>query len=206
MAAAMRRAVFTVLAAWSLCVGSGAAAEGPRPLQSGRPVGDPVPTFYVRAVTGPLQNRSVCYVCRNGARPVVMVLLRNVDREVPKLLRALDREIDRHRADGLRGFVVLLEDDLRKAVPVLQTMAFDHDLQLPLTTAPVAIETAACQNVHPDAAVTVVLYRNRTVKRRFAFRAGELNERSIDRIVEAVRTMLPAPPVHSDGAARDETP
>ncbi|RMG39367.1 MAG: hypothetical protein D6725_05315, partial [Planctomycetota bacterium] len=140
-----------ILAALAMAVWVCRLAAGAEPLQSGRAVGETVPTFYVRAVTGPLQNRSVCYVCRNGARPVVMVLLRKIDRNVPRLLQALDREIDRHRAEGLRGFVVLLEDDLRKAIPLLQTMAFDNELQLPLTTAPVAIETSACQNVHPDA-------------------------------------------------------
>ncbi len=201
--AAVRHAVWVALAAASI---GGAAIAADGVLHSGRAVGEPVPTFYVRAVTGPLENRSVCYVCRNGSRPVVMVLLRAVDRNVPRLLQELDREIDRHRAEGLRGFVVLLEDDLRKAIPVLQTLAFDNELQLPLTTAPVAIETAACQNVHPAATVTVVLYRNRRVKRRFAFRAGELDEPSIERIVKAVRTLLPPPPAGAPAAAQQHEP
>ena len=50
-------------------------------LNSGRAVGEYVPTFYSRAVTGPLMNKSICYVCRNGARPVVMILMRRVEPE-----------------------------------------------------------------------------------------------------------------------------
>ncbi len=44
-------------------------------------VGEEVPSFYVRTVTGPLAGKSVCYVCRHGDRPVVMVLLRELGPE-----------------------------------------------------------------------------------------------------------------------------
>ena len=57
-------------------IGGENAAEPP--LRSGRAVGEYVPTFYVRAVNGPLMNKSVCFVCRNGSRPVVMVLLQEM--------------------------------------------------------------------------------------------------------------------------------
>jgi hypothetical protein len=44
-------------------------------LESGPKTGSTINQFFVRAVTGPHRNRSVCYVCRYGSRPVVMVLL-----------------------------------------------------------------------------------------------------------------------------------
>ena len=99
------------------------ASPLPKPtLQSGREVGETVPRFYVRAVTGPLANRSVCYVCRNGDRPVVMVLLRDCLPELPPLLTGLDEVIDQNRAVGLRGFGVLIAPDQQTAVSKLQTL------------------------------------------------------------------------------------
>ena len=45
------------------------------PLQSGPETGATIHSFFVRAVTGPHRNRSVCYVCRYGTRPVVAVFM-----------------------------------------------------------------------------------------------------------------------------------
>src|SRR5215471_11679796 len=67
----------------------GSSTPAAKRLQSGPRVGDKVPTFYVRAVTGPLKNKSVCYVCRNGDRPVVMLFIRQITPELKQLLRAI---------------------------------------------------------------------------------------------------------------------
>src|SRR5579864_6018029 len=107
-------------------------------LQSGLQAGERVQTFYVRAITGPLKNKSVCYVCRNGDRPVVMIFVRRITPELKKLLKGIDAEIDAHRAAGLRGFGVFLAGDGNPGAPGLpqvQTLAFDEKINLPLTIA-----------------------------------------------------------------------
>ena len=80
------------------------AADKP-PIRSGRDIGQPVPSFYVRAVTGPLRNKSVCYVCRNGSRPCVMILFRNTGPALGKLLKEIDKVVDRNRVAGLRSLI-----------------------------------------------------------------------------------------------------
>src|SRR5262245_44631175 len=105
------------------------------PLQSGLKVGEKVPTFYVRAVTGPLKNKSVCYVCRNGDRPVVMLFVRQITPELKKLLKRIDGEVDEHRAAGLRSFGVFVANDSKEVLPQVQTLAFDEKINLPLTIA-----------------------------------------------------------------------
>src|SRR5258708_1314941 len=87
------------------------------PLQSGLKVGEKVPTFYVRAITGPLKNKSVCYVCRNGDRPVVMLFIRQITPELKRLLKGIDGEVDQHRASGLRSFGVFLAGDNKELLP-----------------------------------------------------------------------------------------
>lgn len=159
-------------------------------LHSGVEVGELVPSFYMRAVTGSLMNKSVCYVCRNGARPVVMVLVRRMDPELKPLLQKIDKEVDRQRGDGLRSFGVMIADEPFKAVAPVQTFAFNHDIAMPFGVAPRSVAAAASQNLHADAVVTVVLYRKQRVVRRFAFRKGELSEKRIERVLSAV-TKLP---------------
>jgi hypothetical protein len=163
------------------------------PLHSGLKVGDKVHTFYVRAITGPLKNRSVCYVCRNGDRPVVMIFVRRITPELTKLLKGIDAEIDAHRAAGLRGFGVFLAGDGNELLPQVQTLAFDEKINLPLTIAAAPSDGSAGGTIHPDAAVTVMLYRDQTVTANFAYRADELQDREIERILKGIRTLADEP-------------
>jgi hypothetical protein len=165
-----------------------------QPLKSGRAVGQLVPSFYVRAVTGPLSNKSVCYVCRNGERPVVMVILRRLDPETTKLLKALDKLIDKNRAMGLRGFAVWMHDDPKKVSPKLQTLSFNEKLALPLTVCTTVIAGASSQSVHRDAAVTVVLYRKQHVVARLAFRRGEVTKDAVSRVLKQTKKLLDETP------------
>jgi hypothetical protein len=165
------------------------------PLQSGLKVGEKVPTFYVRAVTGPLKNKSVCYVCRNGDRPVVMIFVRQITPELKRLLKGIDDEVDRHRAAGLRSFAVFLAGENDELLPRVQTLAFDEKINLPLTIAAAPSDGSAGRTIHPDAAVTVVLYRDQTVTANFALRSAEFNVEAIETILKRTRAL-----------AADETP
>ena len=177
---------------WCVCVIACGVLVGGEPvaqLVSGRAVGERVPQFFVRAVTGPFMNKSVCYVCRNGDRPVVMVLMRNVVDGLPSLLKELDRCVDQHRAVGLRGFGVLLTENQRTAISQLQTLAFDNQLSLPLSVASTQLDAPSSQNLHPEAAVTVVLYHDQTVIATHAFRDTELNAEKIARLMLCVKDL-----------------
>ena len=160
-----------------------------RRLASGLKVGEKVPTFYVRAVTGPLKSRSVCYVCRNGDRPVVMLFIRQITPDVRQLLKAIDGEVDQRRASGLRSFGVFLPEEGKELLPQVQTLAFDEKLGLPLTIAAAPSDGTAAGGIHRDAAVTVILYREVTVRANFAYRAGELNQPAIEEIIGSVRRL-----------------
>ena len=169
-------------------------AEPEAEFVSGRAVGEYVPTFYSRVVTGPFMNRSVCYVCRNGRRPVVMVFLRKLSPEVKPLLKQLDTLVDRHRAEGLRSFGVYVSDDPSNAISGVQTFSFDHKIRLPLTVASLAVGEPTCQNLSAEAEVTVVLYEERRVTHRFAFRAGEIGPVEIEHIRRSIEKLLKTDP------------
>lgn len=162
------------------------AADSLPGLMSGLQVGEKVPTFYVRAITGPLQGRSVCYVCRNGDRPVVMIFVRELSPELRKLLKQVDELVDAHRADGLRSFGVFLAADGKALLPAVQTLAFDEKLNLPLTVS-AAAEDRTARPTHPvDASFSVILYRDQKVAANFTYRAGELTEEELTRLQSAI--------------------
>jgi hypothetical protein len=161
-----------------------------KPIQSGPKIGSTIHQFFVRAVTGPHRNRSVCYVCRYGSRPVVMVFIQKTDPEIATLLKAIDAIVDENRVSGLRSFGVLVTDESARVVPVLQTMAFDEQIRMPLTAATTAVAGPSCHNLHPSAATTVVLYRNQQSIRNFAFAKGEINKDSLAPLLKNIESLI----------------
>lgn len=182
----LRRRILLALAiASSVLIGQIGAEETPLPSLSGPDIGTEVTTFYVRAVTGPHSGKSICYVCRNGNRPVVMVLLRELGPDVTRLLKQLNSTVDRHRADGLRCFVVLLGAATQKDFARLQTLAFDEKLEIPLTLAAETLTGSTLKSVSEDAAVTVVLYDHLKVTQQFSFRTAECTQPACQQIIRA---------------------
>ena len=132
-------------------------------------------------------NKSVCYVCRNGQRTVVMILLRRIDAELKPLLKKIDRLVDRNRAAGLRSFGVLISDQSTKATSAVQTFAFNNKISIPLAVAGKNAAATGNQNLSPDAAITVVLYRKRKVVQTWSYRAGELKPADVNGIVMRIK-------------------
>ena len=194
-----------VCTAVALCLVLFAVASPPRfaqdtapsanraPLKPGLQVGEKVPSFYVRAITGPLRTKSVCYVCRNGDRPVVMLLVRKITPELPGLLKKIDEIVDENRAVGLRSFGVFLAEDSKTLAPQLQTLAFDEKINLPLTVAAAPADGLGGETPHPEAAVTVLLYREQRVTANVAYREGELGADQIATgLIRSVAVTQPA--------------
>jgi len=156
-------------------------------LNSGPGLGEYVPTFYSRAVTGPLMNKSICYVCRNGQRPVVAVFVRSFEPKLKSLLQNIDRVVDRNRVIGLRSFTVKLGDDPFSDISAVQTFSFNNKIAMPFTVASEAVAVPSCQNIHSNAAVTVVFYRKRRVEKTFVFRKGELTTDEVRTVIQGVK-------------------
>ncbi len=90
-----------------------AASKG---LKSGPQCGDSIGAFYVTKIAGAeddgvAEGKNLCYRCRNGARPQVIVFTRSTDPKVRQLVRKLDKAITANESSKLRVFVNLLGED-----------------------------------------------------------------------------------------------
>ena len=160
--------------------------------------GDRVPSFYVRAVTGPHANKSVCYVCRYLDRPVAMIVVRSFSPGLTELLRGIDTVVDESRSVGLRSFVVFVaptnppDADSRTLFARVQTLGFDEKLSIPLTVA-AAFDDASSHPGTPPADVTVVLYRRQQVVTSVGLRRDELTKPKIDDLLARLRRLPDEP-------------
>jgi hypothetical protein len=85
-------------------------------LKSGPQCGDSIGAFYVTKVAGAEddgidEGQNLCYRCRNGAKPQVIVFTRSTNKKVAELVSKLDKAVSENESSKLRVFVNLLGDD-----------------------------------------------------------------------------------------------
>ena len=81
--------------------------------------GDPVGAFYVTKIAGAEEDgvengQELCYRCRYGSRPMVMIFTRETGGHVPQLVQEIDEAVDSNQEAQLRGLVTLMGDDVAK--------------------------------------------------------------------------------------------
>lgn len=159
-------------------------------LKSGLPVGEDVPAFQVRDITGPSKGKTLCYRCQYGARPVVTVFTRELTDNVKELVKKIDAKVADNKDKKMAAFVVVLTDDADKVEPKLEALAKDSKISsTPLTI----IEGAAGPpeyKLAKDAEVTVMMWVESEVKVNQAFAKGKLDKKSVDSLVEQTKLIL----------------
>ena len=157
-------------------------------VQSGPQVGQKIPgPFRPLNLTGPEAGQHSCLYCKYGPRPVVMIMAREITPAVARLLAMVDAATKANSEARLGNFAVFLGDPARLSVPVKQLGKSQNLSACVLAVAPAAPDSYA---IAPEAAVTVVLYRQATTKANHAFRAGELDDKAIDAILADLGKML----------------
>lgn len=175
----MRKVFVTTAAIAALVLGVAVAAE---PVKSGPQVGEELPgPFHPLNVTGDSAGDKACLYCRFGGSPVAMVFARQATPEVAQLIKKLDACTEKNQSCEMGSFVVFCsnEDTLRTK---LEGMAKKEGLKHIVLT----IDNPAGPkdyNFAKDAEVTVILYKDRTVKANHTFKKGELNDKAIDKVV-----------------------
>ena len=105
------------LAVALMASGSALAEEASKEsLKSGPQAGDKIGAFYVTKVAGAEKDgvpegKNLCYRCRNGANPQVIVFTRSTNKKVQNLVAKLDKAIAENESSKLRVFVNVLGED-----------------------------------------------------------------------------------------------
>ena len=162
------------------------ALQGAEPLVSGTPVGKRPGPYSFLVATGPQRGQQTCYVCEQheDGKPGAIVFARTASDSAGALMAKLDAAALAHTDSGCKVWMTLLADkaDLNALAKWAQKQG--------LKAAPVgAYEDAdgpPSYKLHADADVTIILFAKQKVLATFAYRAGELDDKAIDKVMKAV--------------------
>jgi hypothetical protein len=160
-------------------------------MTSGPQVGESVGAFLVTKVTGNpddgvADGKTLCYRCRLGSKPVVMVFARSADETFAKFLKKLEEELEEHADEQLMAFVNMIGTDAESLKKEAADFAAKHGIGRIAFVVPEEVENGPEDfKIAPDADLTVVCYKGGTVKANHAVAKGGLNDEMIDAMVEA---------------------
>ncbi|MFM7290564.1 MAG: hypothetical protein ACKO6B_04955 [Planctomycetia bacterium] len=192
----MRTAWFRTMAAVGIAVAATALAGVARAeVTSGQQVGESVGAMTVTKVTGNTldgvpDGKTLCYRCKMGSRPVVMVFARTADDKLAKLLKKLDEEIEEHASAKLTGFVNMLGGDAESLKKDAAESVKLHGIERIAFVVPEeSANGPADYKIAPDADLTIVCFKGGKVQANHAMAKGQLSDEKIDAIVEAACAM-----------------
>jgi len=155
--------------------------------------GDPIGAFYVTKVAGAeddgvSQGKDLCYRCRYGQRPMVMVFTRSTDGKVGKLVKKLDAAVADHSDHQLKSFVTLIGDSPESLTEKAKAMAQKSSPNnVPIVVASDAQSGPRSYKLS-DAEVTVVVASDSQVVARHEFAADQID---VAAVMKEVESMLP---------------
>ena len=155
-------------------------------LKSGPQAGEKVPgPFAPLNVNGEKAGQKNCLYCSNGDNPVAVIFARNAEcPATQKLIKSIDAATAKHSDCEMGSFVVFCADD-DKLEAKLKDMADKEGLKKIV----LSIDTPTGPGkykISQDADVTVLLYKDRTVKANYAFKKGEMKDADVDAVVADV--------------------
>jgi hypothetical protein len=159
-------------------------------VKSGLPVGESVPPFNVRDITGPSAGKTLCYRCKFQDQPVVSIFTREMNENVTDLVKQVDQKVGQNKDQKMAAFVVVLSDDPDATEPKLEKIAKDQKIaNTPLTI--IEGQTGPPNyKLSKDAEVTVLMWVNGEVKVNQAFGKGKLDKKAVASLVSETKKIL----------------
>jgi hypothetical protein len=177
---------FSQLAVAGLVVVTGVAFAADDALS----IGDHVPAFNVRDITGPNKGKTLCYRCKFGDRPVVTIFTREISPEVVSLVKNVDKQVATHADKKMASFVVLLTSNPDEAETKLAEIAQKEGIEnVPLTI----IEGDAGPKgygITQDAQTTVMMWVDGAVKVNQAFAKGKFDKSAAEKVAAETTKIL----------------
>jgi len=171
-------------AALLIVCGSLIAAE-----RSGLQPGQAIGPFEVTKVGGAPNDdvavgKELCYRCKYGSRPMVMIFTRNSDEKLVGLVKQIDSAIAKNSDAQLRAFVNVMADDKASAEATAKALTSQNLANVPVVI-PVDYQNGPGNySLNPQAQVTVIIANSNKVEANHTFEAGL----SCDSCIESIMT------------------
>lgn len=180
------------LAVFGLLVCSVVSAKGPA--SECLEAGDGIAPFYVTKVAGAEndgveQGEELCYRCKYGSRPMVMVFARDTSGKLNQLVKRIDAAVQANEEAQLKGLVTLLGDDVSTLKDRAAKVAKKSGAKLvPVVVAKDNKSGPSSYKIDKDAAITVVLANNSKVVATKSFASADKVD--IAAVMKVVKKMV----------------
>lgn len=153
--------------------------------------GDPIGPFYVTKVAGPADNvkegQTLCYRCKYGSSPMVMVFARETGGKVGELVKQLDAAVAKHEDAKLKSFVTLIGGEADSLRGTAEKMAKQVGVKnVPITVAEDSENGPSNYKLDPKAEVIVVVAKDSEVKVQHTFKASEVDVAAVMKEVQGL--------------------
>ncbi len=191
----MRR-ILPVSIAMALVIGFVSTAARAAEFKSGPQVGDLVGAFTVVKAAGAADDGvkvgdELCYRCRMGNRPMVMVFAHSPDAKLAALVKQLDKIVADNKEKKMGSFVSLLgdkPDDLKAAA---KAFVEKNKIENIAFVVPEENKTGPSDyKLDDNADVTVLIYREGKVAANHALAAGGLTADAVKGIIADTAKIL----------------
>lgn len=147
--------------------------------------GDSLGAFTVTKVAGAEEDgvevgESLCYRCRYGSRPMVIVFTRTPSDQLTAFLKTLDKAVSEHESARLVGFVTLLGTDRNKLEQSASELVKSTSVkQVPITIAEDIEHGPLNYRLSDGNAVTIVVANDNQVVASHASPDGTIDSEKV---------------------------
>jgi len=190
----MKQFKIVMSVAFLLAASSLIAAEAEKKTESGLQAGKPIGAFNVTKLAGAEDDgvevgKNLCYRCKNGGRPQVIIFTRSSDEAVVKLVQMLDKAIPKNDEKQLRAFVNYLGKDKSSATKDAKKLAETTKAKNVPFVLPNEFENGPEDyGINPKAEVTVILAEDGSVKANYAVASAK--ELKVDAVMAGLAKIL----------------
>jgi hypothetical protein len=165
-------------------------------LKSGLQPEQPIPAFDVTKVAGAADDGvntgdTLCYRCKYGKRPMVMIFTRKTDENLAALVKQLDEAVSKNQDKQLKAFVNVMGESPDAAKSAAKEFASKNKF----TNVPVVVPVEYSNGpdnygINPKADVTILVASNGKVTANHTFEKGLSCEACVESVIKDVNKLV----------------
>lgn len=165
-------------------------------LKSGLQPGQRIGAFNVVKVAGAADDGvsvgdELCYRCKYGARPMVMVFARTADESLGKLAKELDTAVSANSEKQFKAFVNVMSSDRDAAEKAAKDFCEANGLKNVPVVVPVEFQNGPGDyGINPEVDLTIIVAANSQVAASHAVAKGSLNEETIKAVLADIQKLV----------------